>query len=174
MARWKLTAGHYLNVPGTEWEHKETSRETGKQVRKVYKVPRLLDPKDPEDWNHRPYPGEDGEIIVCHEGKGQSRDIIFEGLPTADMEPLDDEARAISATIPKKKDEYAHMSMGEGILEDLMRQLGQAIAGGQQQAVSTGTVKQAEFDQLKDMVKQLMDQNAALQAQVAEKGARRV
>lgn len=92
MARWKLMNPHYLNViPGAEWESKETDVETGRQARKVYKVPMYLDPKDPKDCN---YPG---EVIVCHEGKGQSKDIEFVGLPTPDMEPLDDEAREITA-----------------------------------------------------------------------------
>src|SRR5215831_19089147 len=169
MARWKLMAGHYINVPGTEWEHKETSRETGRQVRKVYAVPRHLDPKAPEDWNNWPMGRhDDGEIIVCHVGKGQPRDIEFTGPPTQDMEPLDDEARAISARIPKKKDGFEHMTMSEGVLEDLMRQLSQAIAGAPQQAVSVSSVDQKQFDELKAMVTRLAEQNAALQAQLAE------
>ena len=92
MARWYLRNAHYLNVPGTEWEQKETNRETGKQARKIYHVPLLLDPENPADQN---YPSE-GMVIVCHEGKGMPRDITFIGKPTPDMEPLDDEARAIS------------------------------------------------------------------------------
>lgn len=96
MARWRLTASHYLNVPGTEWEQKEIDRTTGRQARKIYKVPRLLDPEEPSDLN---YPG---ELIVAHEGKGaQPRDYIFIGPPTPDMEPLDDEAKAISANLAK-------------------------------------------------------------------------
>lgn len=92
MARWRLRIPHYLNVlPETEWEQKETDLLTGKQARKVYKVPMYLDPKDPTDCN---YPG---EIIVCHDGKGQPRDKVFVGPPTPDMEPLDAEAEAISA-----------------------------------------------------------------------------
>lgn len=170
MARWKLTAAHYLNVPGTEWEHKETSRETGKQVRKIYPVPLHLDPKAESDWNYRPHLGEDGEIIVCHAGKGQGRDITFTGPPTADMEPLDEEARILSSRIPKKKDEYAHMTMGEGVLEDLMKQIAQAMTTGA--PVSTSGVPQSEFDKLKAMVEQLAEQNANLQAQLSEKTRR--
>lgn len=173
MARWKLTAAHYLNVPGTEWEHKETSRETGKQVRKIYPVPMHLDPKADSDWNYRPHMGEDGEIIVCYEGKGQPKDIVFEGLPTPDMEPLDEEARILSSRIPQKAKEYEHLSMGEGVLEGIMKQIAQAMTTGMPQAISVAGVDPKEFSQLKDMVNQLMEQNAALQAQIAEKAARR-
>lgn len=89
MARWSLMNAHYLNVPGTEWEYKETT-DSGKQGRKIFPVPLHLDPNNPRDHN---YPG---EIIVCHEGKGQPKDIVFVGPPTPDMTPLDDEAQAIS------------------------------------------------------------------------------
>src|SRR5712664_1979266 len=75
MARWRLITGHYLNVlidgSPAEWEYKETDRNTGKQARRIFPVPVLLDPNDPADHNHP------GEIIVCHEGAGDRRDIIF-------------------------------------------------------------------------------------------------
>ena len=92
MARFRLKGKHYLKVPGTEWEQKETSQETGKQARKVYPVPRFLDPDDPGDWNFRDIP----EITVStKEDPKYPRDIIFIGKPTPDMEPLDDEAVAM-------------------------------------------------------------------------------
>lgn len=106
MARWKLQVAHYLKVPGTTWEQVETDRETGRQRRKAYPVPCLLDPKDPSCWTHKPGQGhvlkggnswEEGSIVVAYEGKtDDSRDIIFEGDPTPDMQPLDDEAREIN------------------------------------------------------------------------------
>jgi hypothetical protein len=58
-----------------------------------------LDPNIEADWNYTERVGNnvvDGKIIVCHAGKGEPRDIIFEGSPTPGMLPLDDEARAIS------------------------------------------------------------------------------
>lgn len=105
MARWKLLEAHYLNSPESFWEQTETDRETGKQRRKRYLVPLHLDPKVPQDWNYRPgtshflqggHGEEEGAIIVCWEGKGQPRDIVFTGDPTQGMEPLDDEAKEIS------------------------------------------------------------------------------
>jgi len=71
---------------------------TGKPVRKMYKVPKHLDPRLEDDWTHRPENNNmDGEIIVCWEGKGLPRDIIFEGNPTPGMLPLDDEAKEVSS-----------------------------------------------------------------------------
>ena len=61
MARWRLTAKHYLTVPGIEWEQKETNRDTGRQMTKKYPVPLFLDPDDPADQNYR----EAGEISSC-------------------------------------------------------------------------------------------------------------
>jgi hypothetical protein len=100
MARWKLMTPHYLNVPGEEWEYTENDRTTGRPKRVKFPVPRLLDTKDPSCWTNRwgNKDNEDGEIIVCHEGKGEPTDMPFTGDPTPDMVPVDDEARAISAT----------------------------------------------------------------------------
>jgi len=99
--RWKLMCPHYLNtVEPTEWEYNETSRKTGKLIRKRFPVPRYLNTLDPGDWTNK-WGGkddEDGEIVVCHQGKGQSGDIEFIGDPTPDMVPLDDEAKALSKT----------------------------------------------------------------------------
>lgn len=100
MARWKLMTSHYLNVPGEEWEYTENDRTTGRPRRMKYPVPRLLDVRDPTCWTNQwgTTGNEEGEIIVCHEGKGEARDIVFFGDPTPDMVPVDDEARAISAS----------------------------------------------------------------------------
>jgi hypothetical protein len=99
MARWKLMTAHYLNVPGEQWEYMENDRRTGRPQRTKFDVPRLLDPKDPTCWTNRwgSKDNEDGEVIVCWEGKGDSHDIAFFGDPTPDMVPVDDEAKEISA-----------------------------------------------------------------------------
>lgn len=105
MARWKLMTPHYINlVDKTEWEYIENGYNG--QVRKRFTVPRMLDPRDPKDWNSRwgqrttgaAVGNEDGECIVCLEGKGEPGDYEFRGPPTPDMMPLDDEAKAISAS----------------------------------------------------------------------------
>jgi hypothetical protein len=96
--RWQLTEPHYLNVPGTKWEYQIQDRITGRQVRKSFSVPMHLHPESDVDWNRMD--GQQGLITVCHEGGGHpdGRDIVFIGDPTPGMLPLDDEAKALSAT----------------------------------------------------------------------------
>lgn len=101
MARWRLMSAHYLNVPGTEYEHREVSRETGKQAVKRYPVPLFLNPNDPADCN---YPG---EIIVADKANRlHPKDLVFVGPPTPEMEPLDEEAEKISAKHREKWDKH--------------------------------------------------------------------
>jgi len=166
MARWRLVKPHYLWTPDNEWEYKETSRETGRQARKVFQVPRYLDPEDPGDCQSN------GECVVCYEGKGQRKDHIFTGPPTPDMEPLDEEAEAI--TLEAKK-HWRHPidslpgDFTQSILHDFQRQI-DAIASGQSKPiVSAGNVEKKEFDELKLMVTQLMKENAALKAAPAKR-----
>lgn len=99
MARWKLMTAHYLAVPNEEWEYTENDRTTGRPKRVKFPVPRLLDINDPVCWTNRwgNKDNEEGEIIVCWEGKGEKNDITFIGDPTPDMVPVDDEAKEISA-----------------------------------------------------------------------------
>lgn len=100
MARWKLMAAAYLNVPGEIWEYKETDRATGKQRRIELAVPMLVDPNDPGVWTNK-WGNRDnleGEVIVCLKDKGERSDLVFLGDPTPDMIPLDDEAREITAS----------------------------------------------------------------------------
>lgn len=89
MARFRLRGKHYLPVPGTEWEYKETAS-NGKQKRMVLPVPAYLNPEDPSDHN---YPGE--IIVSTTESALYPKDIIFTGPPTPDMEPLDEEAEKL-------------------------------------------------------------------------------
>lgn len=102
MARWRLMTSHYLNIldpdtdQPTEWVYQETDRTTGKARRKTYHVPQLLDVKDPNLFNFG------DEIVVCHEGKGEPKDIVFFGPPTPDMEPMDEEAEALSNSLRAK------------------------------------------------------------------------
>lgn len=166
MARWLLTAAHYISVPGNEWEYKETDRNTGKQARTVAEVPRYLDPKDPSDCNR------DGDVIVCWEGKGERHDIVFRGPPTPDMDPLDDEARRVTAELeasgawrkPEEGEAY-----GENLIKQFMAQIDRLAAKGiapTPVAVSENQVDPKAFAEMQAQIKALMEQNAQLMAQV--------
>jgi len=158
MARWRLITGHYLNVlvdgEPIEWEYKEVDRTTGKQARKIFPVPMLMDPNDPADCN---YPG---EIVVCHEGKGQRQDIIFVGDPTPDMEPYDEEAEAISASLRQSWEHPIEslpstMSDGESAF---MAKLMEAV--GQTKPVANASVSIDQYNELKALVEDLKAQLA--------------
>ena len=166
MARWKLTAKHYLNCPGlSQYAAQETSIQTNRVARKVFEVGTYLDPDDPSCHN---YPRE-GEIIVCHKDKGKGADITFVGPPTADMEPIDDEARAISdAERPNWKDPIndlpaqGGMDYGERLVAQFEAQI--AKLGGLQPTVPVANVSMNDFEALKAQVAELMTQNEKLKA----------
>lgn len=162
--RWRLTEPHYLVVPtlpdGTrvEWEHRETARESGRAIRKLYPVPMLLDPKDPADFN---YPG---EIIVCQDVEGarmQRQDYIFEGNPTPGMEPLNDEAEAITASLRQRWEHPidsmpanggmnpAESAFMQSMMAEFAKQVGASLPQG------TSSVPRAEYDELKDRLAKL-------------------
>lgn len=167
--RWRLTSGHYLNVPGTEWEQKETARETGRQVRKLYPVPLLLDPKDKADHN---YPD---EIIVAWEGSKYPRDIIFVGQPTPDMEPLNDEAQAITdKERPRWKNPIDSLPGGEDygtrLLAHLTKQLDAVVAQqGIPEAKNVGAVPNDVLSTLQAQMAELMAKNAELEAKLSRR-----
>lgn len=179
MARWRLMNAHYLNVPGTEWEYVEISRASGKQARVRFPVPQYLDPRDAADHN---YPG---EIVVAYAKEGEKvskfypKDIIFLGQPTPDMEPMDEEAEAISNSFKAQwigpMSEQALPGYGDysqSLLAKFDEELTAAI-----QRVGTGkiatmpntSVKQSDFDRLQKQVEELTKQNAALLAKLTEK-----
>ena len=162
MARWKLTAPHYLSVPDTEWEFVETDTGSGKQVRHRYVVPMYLDPKDPSDCNRQ------GEIVVCWKNKGAQGDLVFVGEPTPEIEPLDDEAREISDSHRHKWSQYGGGFQGagyaEGMLQDFQRQLSEASRRNPPAIDHSG-----EIAELKDQVAELVKQNAELLRKVARR-----
>lgn len=172
MARWRLITGHYLNVPGTEWEYKETDRGTGKQVRKVFPVPMLL---DPNDGSHQNYPG--AIIVTNKEDRAFPNDILFVGDPTPDMDPLDDEAEAISASF---KDRWIHpiealpgQSFSQSLLDDLQRQVAAMQTDDKVKPKNIGGIDPASFAQLQAQVAELAKQNAALLEQLSKPQERR-
>ena len=161
MARWRLTAPHYINVPGTEWEYKEIDQTTGRQGRKVFPVPRLLNPNDGADCN---YPG---EIIVAYAGPlAQGRDIIFEGGPTPDMEPLDEEAKVITESLrPTWQHPIETLPVNGGYSASLIASFEKQMSETLARAPNT-SVSQSDFEKLQSQVAALMAQNAELQAKV--------
>lgn len=164
--RWRLNSKHYLRVAelpdGTrvEWEHKETSRETGRTVRKLYPVPILLDPDTPGDCN---YPG---EIIVAHAVDGAinlSQDLIFEGNPTPEMEPLNDAAQAITATMRDRWDHPIESLPANGGMTSAESAFMQRLMETFERAATpvASSVTQAQYDELKAQVAALTTALAA-------------
>jgi hypothetical protein len=152
--RWRLLAAHYLNVPtypdGTrvEYEHKETNALNGRAVRKLFSVPLLLNPDDPNDYN---YPG---EIIVTQQvddGHCLAPDIVFLGAPTRDMEPLNAEAEVISNQHRARWVNPIETLPANGGMDDkemaFMQNMMKAFAG--QVGPTNTSVPQSDFDALK-------------------------
>lgn len=165
--RWRLTQPHYLIVPGTEWEYKETDRGSGRQGRKVYSVPLYLHPEQPADWN---YPG---EVVVAHAGKNhQARDYIFEGNPTPDMEPLDDEAQALSDSLQVEWKHPIDSLPGQGYSQSLLmnfeKQLAAAMTDAQKNMSLKG-ISEERFEELQKQVAALVEQNAQLTKQLSDR-----
>ena len=164
MARWRLLNPHYLNVPGIEWEQKETNRDTGRQVTRKFSVPLLLQPNEPSDCN---YPG---EIIVCsgEPTPAFKRDIQFLGEPTPDMEPVDEEAEKISESLKHKwvhpiDTLPANGDYGAALIATFEKQI-QGLSQGQN--VSNKSVSSDDFAKLQAQVAALMAENEKLKAKV--------
>ena len=168
MARWKLQEAHYLfgrppDLDEVEWEYKETDRVNGRERRKRFKVPFYFD----------------AETIVCLEGKGLPTDSIFEGTPTPAMEPLDEEAKALSATHAGSWQHPIESLPGQGFTASLLGSLEKQVAELASKmphpspVVASGVSKE-EFEALKEQLAQLMAQNAELMAAKKPAVGRRV
>ena len=168
MARWRLRNPHYLQVPGTEWEYKETDRNTGKQARKVFEVPLYLDPNAPTDQN---YPG---EVIVCHEGKGAPKDIIFVGEPTPDMEAIDEEAEKISASLAHKWTHPIDSLPGQGYSQSILAQLERELDAANRVSPSIQALNQQKTEHFEAYKREMDAKFAELELKYAEKAGRRV
>jgi hypothetical protein len=157
MARWKVTAKHYIHAEqygqSTEWERQEINGDTGRMFRKLYKVPMFIDPDDPQCINKH-----EGICVVARKGTEHPGDIVFFGPPTPDMEPLDDGAQAetdsekhkwinpIDSLAPEIGQEF-----GKQLLEALNRQVDSANV---KQTVSLKGASSDEVAQLKAMIEQ--------------------
>lgn len=177
MARWRLRQAHYLKVPGTQWEYKVAVTGSNKSARQMYDVPMFLDPNDPECFN---YPQMDqrgmvigGEVIVAHAANPAfPRDIIFTGLPTPDMEPIDDEAKEISRRESSKWVHPIESLPERGFSQVIMTELEKkidAIAQGSGNSVSLAGATSEETKRLQGLVEQLIQQNSMLMQQLAAK-----
>jgi hypothetical protein len=166
MARWKLVNAHHLNCDA-EWEYQEIDRTTGKQVRKRFPVPRFLNPFDPQDWNYHwgNKDNEDGEIIVCYEGKGEPKDIIFRGDPTPDMVPQDDEAKVISASFEKRWSYKPETDVPGGYSQSMIDKF--------QHEMAESRSKPAEIPGLSDLVTAITKQSENI-AKLVESNLRRI
>lgn len=152
MARWKLVEPHYIHAERDgqrpEWVYKEINRATGREIQKKYIIPMHLDPKLAEDWNDWPDgPHGDGIVVVTDGKNARPKDIIMvpnaKGeLPiTPGMEPLDDEAREITAKFahrftPIEGREDATYS--ERLVDHFVEQLADVKAAATQQANTAG------------------------------------
>lgn len=177
MARWKLTAKHYLNVEGTKYRYEETDKETGKRAEKEFLVPRFLDPEDRNDCNRN------GELVVFlkgSEGKPVKDDFIFVGPPTRDMEPLDEEAEKITEQfLASYKDPIGDlpegMDYGAMVANQFERALEKLMSKGATiPNQSVAGVSREEFEALQKQLAELMAQNAALVEAKPTSGPRRL
>ena len=159
MARWRLTQKHYLMVPGTQYEYREANN-AGRQIRKVFDVPLFLDPDYPPDHN---YPG---EIIVAYAGTTMTKDIIFTGPPTADMTPLDDEAKKISEEYMSTWGNPSDDMGDEGYTGKLLLELTTTLQSFNATAQPRSAVPDESLVEMKDQMKKLMDMNMALIAKL--------
>jgi len=164
--QWRLRTAHYLNVPNTEYIHTEVSRDTGRQNRKSFQVPRLIDPTDPNDCNR------DGDCIVYNLVEGATKmprfAIQFIGDPTPEMEPLNDEAQALSDNFKEKwAKRFTSFELagevGEEYFQNLTRAIEKAIdkGGGRVTEPNQPVVSLEQFNALQTQLTKLQAQITA-------------
>lgn len=176
MARWRLTAKHYLNATqdgeASQWVREETNRDTGRTKRQSFNVPLYLDPDDPTMQT----PRGSGEIIVAWAGKGYRHDIVFVGQPTAEMEPLDDEAEAITEAERHNWIHPIESLPGQGFEQNLLAMLRKQLEDAMNyrpiattQPIVVQGVDIEEFRKMQEQLAELMAQNLELQAKVVKR-----
>lgn len=181
MATWRLTGKHYLNVTipddpdnPIEWIYEETDTRSGRRIRKRYKVPLYMNPDEPSYYHVN------GELYVAKEGKvpPMKGALLFDGDPTPDMDPMDDEAEAISASCKAKwtapMGETAFPGQGGNFGDKLLAQLSEQLAAVMANSPlpkaavgGVGVITAEQFGELQRQLTELAESNAALQAQVA-------
>lgn len=164
MARWRVTAKHYLLArqfgEETTWVREETNRDTGRAFRRTFAVPLYIDPEDPICINRNI-----GYCVVATEGSEMPGDITLLSPCTPDMEPLDDDAKRITAEESKKwKDPINSLpiSIGDDFGNQLLAMLtAQFNNVSNAPSVSLKGASTSELDELKAML-------AAQQKQIAK------
>jgi hypothetical protein len=125
----------------------------------------FLDPKDPTVCNR------DGDCIVVHgKAKNFAGEYEFLGDPTPEMEPLDEEAEAISKRLEPTwihaiNDLPTTMDFSASLIASFEKQMS-ALAKNQYAApvsIAAGQVSAEDFAKLQEQVAQLMARNAELE-----------
>lgn len=155
MARWRVTAKHYINArqfgEDTTWVREETNRDTGRAFRRTFQVPLYIDPEDPICINKNV-----GYCVVATEGHEMPGDIILDGPPTPDMEPMDDHARELTAAeAPKWKDPINGLpiQLGENFGDQLLAMLSSQVNSASKPGnTSLNGVGSNELAELKAMI----------------------
>lgn len=149
MARWRLLKEHYLPIVDTFWEYVETPMGSRRQLRKKFPVPRYLHPEDSLDCNYNPGGtprtkvegdrGDPGWVVVAYpEGSLPDDHIMKDDTPpTLDMEPLDDEAKAISAEWSKTWGKQ-WVDDADGYGKQLVIELSETLGALKQQQATAG------------------------------------
>lgn len=165
MARWRVLTPHYILAEQfgepTEWVREETNRDTGRAFRKTYKVPLYI---DPNEAFYARVPS--GMCVVALPGSERPGDIVFHGEPTPDMEPLDDEAAAISERqrhLWKSPIDNLPINIGEDFNALLTQTLEKSLSEAMRNATAPPQQAQAvapssEVAELRKLVEQLQQQ----------------
>lgn len=165
MARWRVTAKHYLLAKqfgeDTTWVREETNRDTGRAFRRTFAVPLYIDPEDPLCINRNL-----GFCVVATEGSEMPGDITLLSPCTPDMEPLDDDAKRITAEESKKwKDPINSLpiSIGDDFGNQLLAMLtAQFNNVSNAPSVSLKGASTNELDELKKILAAQQEQIAKL------------
>lgn len=152
--RWELKEPHYLFGTNAKYMKEEINMDSKKLARHFYDVPEYHD-----------------EGTIVYQGRPLlDTDIPFTGDPTPAMEPLDDEAQALSDKLRPRwisPIDNAALKAQELAPETLLmmtafaKEIGAQIQAGQNTPVPEGSISRAEFE---EMQKQL----SALQAEKAQ------
>lgn len=171
MARWRVTAKHYLLAKqfgeDTTWVREETNRDTGRAFRRTFMVPLYIDPEDPICINKNL-----GYCVVATEGSEMPGDITLLSPCTPDMEPLDDEAKRITAEESKKwKDPINSLpiSIGDDFGNQLLAMLTSQFNNvANAPSVSLKGASGNELDEMRKMLVAQQEQIAKLMAGSSE------